>query len=454
MYLERKAYQQLLEWKINDAPKSALLIEGARRVGKSTLAESFATQEYSSHLVIDFAKVNESVKELFVLYRNDLDTFFRYLQLAFDVRLRERDALVIFDEVQLFPPAREFIKQLVADGRFDYLETGSLISIKKNTEGILIPSEEDAIRLDPLNFDEFLDASGKGDLALAIADSFEQLKALPTTIHQQAERLWREYLLVGGMPQAVTAYLETKDFEHIDRAKRRILRLYRNDIAKHGGTNAGRIESVFNEVPGQLSRHEKKFTLSALDENARMREYGDTFFWLGDAFMCNICRNATDPDVGLALSENHASLKCYMADTGLLVTQVLANRASTPNELYRNILMEKLSVNEGMFVENAVAQQLVASGRDLFFYSRTDRANSANTMEIDFLIIREFEDAGLKPRVSPVEAKSKAHYGVKSLSKFKTKFDKKVGRQYVLHPRPLRTEGDRVFLPLYMAHLL
>ena len=454
MLLERKAYSRLLAWKREDAPESALLVEGARRVGKSTLVETFAKNEYGSYLLVDFAKASDAIRQLFLQYRDDLDTLFRYLQLAYDVKLAERDAVVIFDEVQLFPPARQLVKQLVADGRYDYIETGSLVSIRKNTEGILIPSEEDSMRLDPLDFEEFLAALGKEALAQAMRESFSRLGSLPETAHREAERLWREYLLVGGMPQAVLAYLDGNDFARADRAKRRILKLYRNDIAKHGGSDAGRIQSVFDEVPAQLSKHEKKFTLASVDENARMREYGDVFFWLGNAFMCNICRNSADPDIGLGLSEDHASIKCYMADTGLLVTQVLAARASTPNKLYRDILFDKLSLNEGMFVENAVAQQLVSSGRELFFYSRNDREASANTMEIDFLVVREFEDAGFKSRVSPVEVKSAVRYGLKSLDKFKNKFGKKVGTQYVLHPKPLRVERDRVYLPLYLAHLL
>lgn len=450
---KRKAYKELLEWKAG-CGESAMLIEGARRTGKSTLAEEFAAKEYGSHLIIDFEVAPQEVKNLFLHYRDDVDEFFKYLLAYYGVNLRRRDALVVFDEVQRFPVARSFIKQLVADRRFDYIETGSLISIRKNVEGILIPSEEDKMSLDPLDFEEFCWATGNEALADLIRDSFEHLNPLPEALHRKAEKLWREYMLVGGMPQSVSAYLDTNDFAHADGTKRRIISLYKEDIMKFGEEDAARSAAVFDAVPGQLAKHEKKFTLAAAGEDARYREYASAFFWLEDARMLNICRNVTDPCVGLDLTMEENNLKCYFCDTGLLSTLAFSDRKKTRDEVYRSILFDKLEINEGMLVENAVAQQLRSSGRKLRFYSARDDADSASTMEVDFLIVREYENAGLKPLISPVEVKSTKRYGVKSLDKFKAKFGRRVGKGYVLHPKPLRVNGDRIYLPLYMAHLL
>lgn len=451
---KRHAYDDLLRWKRESKGTRALLLEGARRVGKSTLAREFAEREYAAHLVIDFSEASDDLKMLFRDYRADVDSFFMYLQAFTGVSLPRRDSLIVFDEVQRFPPAREFIKQLVADGRYDYLETGSLISIRRNVEGIVIPSEETALRLNPLNFEEFLWAEGEDQLAAAIRTSFEGNTPLPEAIHRKAERLFREYMLVGGMPQAVDAYVAEKDFGKVDRVKRDILSLYRGYIEKFGGTDALRIRRVFSTLPGQLARHEKKFVLSSLDSNARSRDYADAFFWLADACISATCIGVDDPSVGLAATADERTFKCYMADTGLLICQLFADNAETPHELYRDILLGKLEINEGMFTENVVAQQLASNGHGLYFYSKRDRENSANTMEVDFLITAGYDDVAGRMRVSPIEVKSTKRYGAKSLEKFKTKFGSRVGLRYILHPKPVQVEGDLVRLPLYMAHLL
>ena len=451
---KRRAYDDLLRWKRESGGARALLLEGARRVGKSTLAREFAEREYAAHLVIDFSEASDDLKMLFRDYRADVDSFFMYLQAFTGVSLPRRNSLIVFDEVQRFPPAREFIKQLVADGRYDYLETGSLISIRRNVEGIVIPSEETALRLNPLNFEEFLWAEGEDQLAAVIRASFEGNTPLPEAIHRKAERLFREYMLVGGMPQVVGAYVAEKDFGIVDKVKRDILSLYRGDIEKFGGTDALRIRRVFSTLPGQLARHEKKFVLSSLDSNARSREYADAFFWLADACISATCIGVDDPSVGLAATADEGTFKCHMADTGLLICQLFADNAETPHELFRDILLGKLEINEGMFTENVVAQQLASNGHGLYFYSRRDRENSANTMEIDFLITAGYDDAAGRMRVSPIEVKSTKRYGAKSLEKFKTKFGSRVGVRYILHPKPMQAEGDLVRLPLYMAHLL
>jgi len=450
---ERKAYGKLLEWKAGRG-ESAILIEGARRTGKSTLAEAFASNEYATSLIINFETAEYEVKDIFLHYRSDIGEFFKYLQAYYGTSLAERNTLVVFDEVQQFPIARSFIKQLVADGRYDFMETGSLISIKKNVKDIIIPSEEDKLNLGPMDFEEFLWACSNPQLVELIRESFELLKPLPEALHRRAEKYWREYLLVGGMPQSVQAYISHNDFGRADKEKRRILDLYREDIMKFGRDDASRATAIYNAVPGQLAKHEKKFTFSAARAGARYREYAGAFFWLEDACMVNICRNVTDPGVGLDLTLEENNIKCYMGDTGLLATQAFGDSEKTNNELYRSILFDKLGVNEGMLVENAVAQQLRANDRKLRFYSARNDAKREDTMEIDFLIVREYENAGLKSRVCPVEVKSNKNYGVKSLDKFKTKFGKRVGTRFVLHPRPMKVEGDRVYLPLYMAHLL
>ncbi|WP_080802320.1 ATP-binding protein [Arabiibacter massiliensis] len=453
MLFKRKAYDDLLAWKQGNG-ESAILIEGARRTGKSTLAERFAQAEYESYLLINFETAPQEVRDIFNDYRDNVDTFFKYLLAYYGVRLERRRSLIIFDEVQRFPIARSYIKHLVADGRFDYMETGSLISIKKNVEDILIPSEEDKIDLGPLDFEEFLWATGNTALADLIAESFESGRALPSPLHRKASQLWREYLLVGGMPQSVAAYLETDDFAQADRAKRRILNLYREDIMKFGGEDASRATAVFDAVPGQLAKHEKKFTLASARPGARYREYAGAFFWLEDARMVNLCLNVTDPNVGLDLSAERSNFKCYLGDTGLLSTLAFGDRKETLDSLYRNVLFGKISVNEGMLVENAVAQQLRANGHKLRFYSHRNDAKAADTMEIDFLIVREYANAGLKPRLSPLEVKSSNRFSTRSLDKFKAKFGKRVGTELVLIPKPFSIEGDRMQLPLYMGFCL
>ena len=444
----RKAYQYLMDWKTNRARESALLVEGARRVGKSTLVKEFGRNEYKTHLLIDFSVAPDDIKKLFETSRDDLDAFFSYLSAYYSVKFHEHDTLVIFDEVQLFPTARGFLKHLVADGRYDYVETGSLISIKRNIQGILIPSEEDAFELNPFDFEEFLGALGEGELAALLAVAAQNRKPLPDAIHRKAMRLFREYMLVGGMPQAVAKYVETKSFEDADRAKRGILNLYRNDIVRYAQGNESKIVSIFEEIPAQLSKHEKKFTLASLDKNARMRRYDDAFFWLQNAKIANLCYNATDPSVGLGLYRERPTLKCYMADTGLLVTQAFADRKTTPNQIYKAVLFDNLEINEGMLMENVVAQSLHASGRKLFFYSRSNRADTADMIEIDFLVT---EESGKKAKVCPIEVKSSKRYSTTSLDKFAKKFGGRIGNQYIFHTGNIKADGKRIWMPLYLA---
>lgn len=452
--LRRKVYNRLLRWKSERQGKTAVLLKGARRVGKSTLVEAFGKNEYASCLIIDFFQAPAEVKAYFEDYRTDFDTLFLYLQAFYGVDLMKRKSLVVFDEVQMFPQARGLIKYLVADGRYDYIETGSLLSIRQNVEGIIIPSEEEAVGLGPLDFEEFLWAMGEEKLATLIRRQFEALQPLPDGLHRRAAGLLREYLLVGGMPRPAAAYVEQRKFAPVDEEKRRILELYRNDVARFAKGCEYKVVSVLNNVAGQLSKREKKFTLASMGKNARMRGYEEAFFWLSDARIANVCYASNDLGMGLSLNMERSSLKCYMADTGLLVTLAFADGDVTDKGVYRSILRGNIGVNEGMLVENVIAQMLVAAGHRLFFYSQSGKGKKENRMEIDFLVTRPYANAAGKPRVSPIEVKSPRQYGTTSLDRFKEKFGRRVGTQYVLHPKQMQIEGDRMCLPLYMGWCL
>ena len=423
-------------------------------MGKSTLVEAFGKNEYASCIIIDFFQAPAEVKVYFEDYRTDFDTLFLYLQAFYGVDLVKRKSLVVFDEVQMFPQARGLIKYLVADGRYDYIETGSLLSIRQNVEGIIIPSEEEAVSLGPLDFEEFLWAMGEEKLATLIRRQFEALQPLPDGLHRRAAGLLREYLLVGGMPRPAATYVEQRKFAPVDEEKRRILELYRNDVARFAKGCEYKVVSVLDNVAGQLSKREKKFTLASMGKNARMRGYEEAFFWLSDARIANVCYASNDLGVGLSLNMERSSLKCYMADTGLLVTLAFADGDVTDKGVYRSILRGNIGVNEGMLVENVIAQMLVAAGHRLFFYSQSGKGKKENRMEIDFLVTRPYANAAGKPRVSPIEVKSPRQYGTTSLDRFKEKFGRRVGTQYVLHPKQMQIEGDRVCLPLYMGWCL
>ena len=445
--LKRKIYDKLLQWKEISQGRSALLIDGARRVGKSYISRVFAENEYKSYILIDFANVDQAVLDVFLHDKHDLDLFFAKLSAFFGVILHPRESLFIFDEVQQFPQARQLIKYLVADGRYDYIETGSLIRLKKNVQDIVIPSEEDHIEMFPLDFEEFLWALGDEATMTLIRNCFEKRQPLGS-LHRKIMNDFRQYLLVGGMPQSVLAYLNHKDFHASDIAKRKILKLYRDDIAKFASGYEEKVYAIFDEIPGQLSKKEKRFTISSLDKNARFREYEDSFLWLHEAMVVNACFNATDPNVGLALSADHAKQKCYMADTGLLVTQTFMDNESTENDVYKAILFDRLNINEGMFLENIVAQMLRSSGHRLYFYSRSDQKNRENRMEIDFLIVEG-------NKVSPIEVKSGNYRHHASLDKFQKKFSSKIGTSYILYTKDVMINQDGiVHLPIYMAMLL
>lgn len=455
---ERKSYARLLDWKESSDGTTALLVEGARRVGKTTLTKQFAEQEYADFIYVDFSNTGKDLLDLFRDYRGDIDTFLRMLQLYFSKELPRRNAVIIFDEVQRFPPAREMIKHLVADGRFDYIETGSLISIKKNVQDILIPSEEERLSLWPLDFEEYLWALQKKILADEIRRACLAQTPLPAAIHRQCERLFNEYMLVGGMPQAVAAFIEDADFARCDKVKRRILALYVEDMAKFGGLDGRKAYAIFQEIPGQLSAGSKRFKFTTLGKSARYREYDSALMWLADARVATVCRKCNDPNVGYRLTADESALKCYMADTGLLMSHAFAD-GKEALEIYRAIQFGRVSVNKGMIVENVIAQQLTAAGDELFYYAWDEPApgdgkSRHRPREIDFLITRAFADAAGKPRVCPIEVKSSKSYSTVSLDAFRKHFGKRMGDEIIFHPKQLKREGQRLYLPLYMSFCL
>lgn len=450
--MKRKIYTTLLDWKERRAGKTALLIDGARRVGKSYIVEAFAKKEYRSYILIDFFTASQDVKDLFENYLHDLDTFFLFLSNYYQVKLYPRETLIIFDEVQEFPRARGAIKYLVADGRYDYIETGSLMSIKKNVQDALIPSEEHHVKLYPMDFEEFLWALGDDMLMPFIKERFEKKQPLGPALHRKAMDLFRQYLIVGGMPQAVKEFVESRDFDEVDRVKRDILTLYRADMMKHAQGYEIKVARVFDEIPAQLQKHERKFKLADLEKNARMRDYEDALFWLDDAMIVNTCYNSTAPNIGLKLNMDRLTLKCYMADTGLLISHAFDENGIVSEEIYKKILFDKLEVNMGMIVENVVAQMLVASGHKLYFYLNPSRENKNARMEIDFLIAKD--KISNRHNISPIEVKSSTRYTLTSLRKFVTKYKEQTHIPYVIHPNDFKEEDGIVYLPLYMTPML
>lgn len=445
--MKRKIYSRLLEWKEKDQGSCALLLDGARRVGKSYIAEEFGKNEYKSYLMIDFAHLPLEVENIFENDINDFDLFFNKLSAYYRKPLYKRESLVIFDEVQRYPAARELIKYLVADGRYDYMETGSLISLRMNVENIVIPSEEEHLEMFPMDFEEFLWAIGDETTVPFLEDCFKNLRPLGQAMHRRVMNDFRQYMLVGGMPQAVEAYLRDKNFEDSDRIKKRILILYREDITKFAKGYEAKVLSIFDEMPSQLAKTEKKYKLSSIEKGARFRDYENAFLWLTEAMVVNNCYNATEPTVGLAMSEEHTTRKCYMADTGLLVTHSFMDDKFTDNELYRDILLDRLHVNEGMLMENVVSQELRANGHKLYFYSRSDTNKRENNMEIDFLIRK-------KRKICPIEVKSGGYRKHSSLDKFRNKFKGKIGQSYILYTKDITVKEGVVHLPIYMAMFL
>ena len=449
MLFKRKIYDKFLAWKDETKGKKALLVEGARRIGKSTIVEEFAKNEYKSYIIIDFAKASQDIKSYFQQHLNDLDTFYMLLSVQYGVKLYPRESIIIFDEVQMFPKAREAIKYLVADGRYDFIETGSLISIKENVKDIVLPSEERHIKMYPLDFEEFCWALGEEALVSYIRRCFEEKTSLERYIHDKAMLIFKEYMLIGGMPQSIVAYIENqKDFEKADLEKRDILELYRSDIMKIDARYRSKVLAIFDQIPGLLSRHEKRVVFNRIVENSTAEQYEETFFWLSDSMIVNECRRANDPAVGLSLSESDTYLKCYMGDTGLLLSHAFNENELLEEEVYKQILNDKLGLNEGMLYENVIAQMLAANNHRLFFYTHYNEEKKRNDIEIDFIISN---NSKTKYKMYPIEVKSGARYSIKSLQKFNEKYKDRIGGAYIIHPRNLTIKEDIICIPPYMT---
>ena len=448
--IKRKIYDKILDWKETTKGSKALLIEGARRIGKSTVAEEIGKNEYKSYVLIDFNKASKKIFDLFDNL-NELDVFFQTISLEYNTRLYNRESLIIFDEIQKFPKAREAIKYLVADGRYDYIETGSLISIKENVEGITIPSEERKLKMYPVDFEEFMDYMGEDLLVEYIRDCYQNKVPLDQSQHKKAMHLFKEYILVGGMPQSVVAFKNNaRDFFAADVEKRDILNLYRDDIRKAARRYNSKVSAIFENIPGYLSTHEKKIVLSEIEPGASFDRYDEPLFWLDDSMICNLCYKCNDPNVGLALNKNKSAVKCYMGDTGLLVSLAFAENEITEQKVFTNIMDGKLSLNEGMLYENVIAQIIAAKGKKLYFYTRYSEEKHRNDIEIDFLLSN---DSKTNYRVNPIEVKSSKNYSAVSIGKFTDIFKRKVNNPMIVHPKNLVEVEGILRIPAYMFAL-
>ena len=416
--MRRKIYDELLDWKKQRNGKVAVMIDGARRIGKSYIAEAFGRNEYKTYILVDFNDADKQLLKIFDDYLTNLDMFFMHLSLYYDVQLHERDSLIIFDEVQLYPRARAAIKYLVADGRYDYIETGSLVSINRNVKDIVIPSEEHRIAMYPMDFEEFLWAMGNEMLMPFIRDCYTKKTPLGP-IHRKVMDLFRQYMIVGGMPQAVLTFRDTKNVIETDLVKRDILALYRADIEKYAVGYESKVKGIFDQIPSELQRHEKRFHLADISGTARYRDYESSFFWLADAQIVNICYAATEP---------------------------------ASEKLYQKLLLDKLEINKGMFVENIVAQMLRASGHKLYFYSSYSQTDASERMEVDFLTQKP--NLTNRHNICPIEVKSTTKYTISSLEKFRKKYAEQVATPVVLHSGDVKEENGITYLPLYMAPLL
>lgn len=438
---KRKIYDRLLEWKQNQNGRTAILIEGARRVGKSTLVEQFAKNEYESYILIDFNKASSDVVSLFGNLMN-LDFIFMQLQAIYNVVLKRRNSVIIFDEVQQCPQARQAIKYLVADGRYDYMETGSLISIKKNTKDITIPSEEDRISMYPMDYEEFRWALGD-EATMPLLRMFYEKRMPLDKAHRAKMRDLRLYMLVGGMPQAVNAYLETNNLGMVDRVKRGIIRLYQEDFQKLDPT--GRLETLFMEIPSQLSHSSNRYkpysVLGNIDDS-KLFEYMKN---LEDSKTTLFSYHSNDPNVGMSLTKDISRFKIFCADTGLFVTLAFWDKDYTENIIYQKLLSDKLTANLGYVYENLIAQMLAAAGNKLFYY--TWAKDSTHNYEIDFLLSR-----GAK--LNPIEVKSSGYNAHASLDAFCEKYSNVVDNRYLIYTKDLKKDAQTLLLPVYMTPLL
>lgn len=441
MYFKRKAYDKLVQWKTDYAQNYAVLLEGARRVGKSTIAEQFARNEYRSYILIDFSKASNEIKSCFDDI-NDLDMFFLRLQALTGVNLYKEESVVIFDEVQLFPKARQAIKHLVKDGRYHYIETGSLISIKKNVENILIPSEEMKIDVYPMDYEEFCWATNQNfDMLKKI---YDMNKSIGQEVNRKLMRDIRVYMAVGGMPQAVEAYTAGQNFSMIDQIKRQIIVLYEDDFKKIDPS--GRLSSIYHSIPAQLSKEAKRYSLSKTLGRRKNEKDDSLIYDLIDSKTVIASYNSTDPRVSLSLTKDLSSYKLYIADTGLFVTLMFIDRPATENEIYAKLLADKLPANLGYLYENLVAQMITSTGRELYYHT-WEKKGSTHYYEIDFLISNG-------SKVSAIEVKSSGAGKHESLLEFRKKYSKNIKNSYIVSQKDIDKKEELKFMPVYLTLFL
>ena len=441
---KRKIYDEMLQWKQSKQGKTALLIKGARRVGKSTIAEEFAKREYDSYIAIDFADAKKNVWEA-VEHISDRDDFFMRLQFIFGVKLYERRSVIIFDEVQKCPEARQAIKYLVKDGRYDFIETGSLLSIKKNVQNIVIPSEETRLTMYPMDYEEFRWAMGDTVTVPLMAENLKNRRSLGDGVTRKLMHDLRLYMLVGGMPQAVETYLKTNNLTDVDDTKRAILELYNDDFMKIDPS--GRVSKLFSAIPAQLSKNASRYQVnSVLDKRENRDTMSELLRDLEDSLTVNFAHHADDPNVGMPMHTDYGQYKLFLGDTGLFITLAFWDKAATDNIIYQKLLSDKLSADLGYVYENIVAQMLVAAGNRLFYHTWPTE-NGKHNYEIDFLLSRG-------NKICPIEVKSSGYKTHASLDAFQKKFSKRIGNRYLVYPKDLRKEQDLLYVPVFMTMLL
>ncbi len=451
-YFERKIYNKMLEWKREYTPEYALFLKGARRTGKTTLAERMGKEEYRSYITVSFDKASNQTKNLFVDYLEDLDTFFNILQINYHTELYPRESLIILDEIQLYPYARQALKTLLSDGRYDYIETGSLAGIEKRAPEILIPSEEYELEVLPMDFEEFCWSLGDHLTVESIRSHYQNKKPFGSQLHHSIMKRFREYMCVGGMPQAIQAYIDSKNFGKVDFVKQRILRLYRSDMAEQQEQNSDHVINFFDRIPSELSKHDKRFNISHISPNARLRDYSGAVKWLDDARIINMNFRISEINTAFNFTADDTNFKCYLLDTGLLVSLAYRDTDYLDNELYGFILADKLQTNEGMLIENMIAQCLRANGHHAYYYRKLDEREK-KTYEVDFVIRH-------KNKIILIESKSSDSTSIKSLKKAKTIYGKSIDELIVLHSgdfkRGKAENGDEgiLYYPYYVASIL
>lgn len=440
---KRKIYDKMLQWKVSSNGKTALLLEGQRRVGKSTIVEEFVKNEYESYIFIDFYRATDETKKLFNDL-SDLDYIFLQLQLTYKKSLKKRASCIVFDEVQLCPKARSAIKAFVQDGRYDYIETGSLISIKKNVKDILIPSEERKLTMHPMDYEEFRWALGDGVTVNTVKKFYDMKKPLGDALNRKLLRDFRLYMLVGGMPQAINAYIETNDLSKVDAVKRDIISLYEDDFRKLDPTGA--LSSLFDAIPSELMGNASRYQVSGVLKGKGQSNLLEKIAQLKDSGTVLVAYHANDPNVGLAQNKDLRRFKLFLSDTGLFITLAFKDKEFTDNEIYLKLLLDKLQANLGYIYENIVAQLLASNGHKLY-YNTFLNERSRHNYEIDFLIAE-------KNKITPIEIKSSGYKTHPSIDAFSEKYSSRINRKIMLYTKDYKKDGEIECMPIYMAYYL